>query len=111
MRACWCRRCTPCTSPCAAHPDCRPSESGDAWDSFSHDHSRSRAYRWNEDGLAGVCNRHQNIVMSVGLWNTHDPIIKVQSRCASPWLQRRAQLTHAETTLAGAAVWTHRLRR
>ncbi|MCE9604676.1 MAG: glucosidase [Planctomycetia bacterium] len=52
------------------------SEDGRAWESFPHDHARSRAYRWNEDGLAGVCNRYQNICMALGLWNGKDPILK-----------------------------------
>ena len=52
------------------------SASGEAWDYFPHDHARSRAYRWNEDGLAGVCNRFQNICLGLALWNEHDPILK-----------------------------------
>ena len=52
------------------------SEDGRAWESFPHDHARSRAYRWNEDGLAGVCNRYQNICMAIALWNGKDPILK-----------------------------------
>lgn len=52
------------------------SENGDAWNSFPHDHARSRAYRWNEDGLAGVCNRFQNVCLAVALWNEEDPILK-----------------------------------
>jgi Glycosyl hydrolase family 63 C-terminal domain len=52
------------------------SDYGTAWDYFPHDHARSRAYRWNEDGLGGVSNRHQNLCLSVALWNEHDPILK-----------------------------------
>jgi hypothetical protein len=52
------------------------SPDGEAWDYLPHDHARSRAYRWNEDGLAGVCNRYQNICLAVALWNEHDPILK-----------------------------------
>jgi hypothetical protein len=52
------------------------SASGDAWDYLTHDHARSRAYRWNEDGLGGVCNRFQNICLAVALWNGRDPIFK-----------------------------------
>lgn len=52
------------------------SEYGTAWEYFPHDHARSRAYRWNEDGLAGICDRHQKICFSVGLWNGQDPILK-----------------------------------
>lgn len=52
------------------------SENGDAWNYFPHDHARRRAYRWNEDGLGGICNRFQNICLSVALWNERDPILK-----------------------------------
>ena len=47
-----------------------------AWDFFPHDHARSRAYRWNEDGLAGISDRHQRICFSIALWNEKDPILK-----------------------------------
>jgi hypothetical protein len=49
---------------------------GNAWEYFPHDDARSRAYRWNEDGIAGISDRHQNICFSVALWNEHDPILK-----------------------------------
>jgi len=52
------------------------SEQGTAWDYFPHDHARSRAYRWNEDGLAGICDRHQRICFALALWNGRDPILK-----------------------------------
>ncbi|MGQ0543618.1 MAG: MGH1-like glycoside hydrolase domain-containing protein [Blastocatellia bacterium] len=52
------------------------SPEGAAWDFFPHDHARSRAYRWNEDGLAGISDRHQRICFSVALWNGKDPILK-----------------------------------
>jgi Glycosyl hydrolase family 63 C-terminal domain len=52
------------------------SRDGDAWDYFPHDHARSRAYRWNEDGLAGICDRHQKICFAIALWNERDPILK-----------------------------------
>jgi hypothetical protein len=52
------------------------SPSGTAWDYFPHDHARSRAYRWNEDGLGGICDRHQRICFAVALWNGRDPILK-----------------------------------
>src|SRR5918992_4575905 len=52
------------------------SAGGDAWGSFPHDHARSRAYRWNEDGLAGFCNRFQNLCLGLALWNGRDPILK-----------------------------------
>ncbi len=52
------------------------SEDGEAWTYFPHDHARSRAYRWNEDGLAGISDRHQNLCFAPALWNEHDPILK-----------------------------------
>src|SRR5499433_4114391 len=52
------------------------SASGDAWEYFPHDHARSRAYRWNEDGLAGICDRHQYLCFALALWNGQDPILK-----------------------------------
>jgi hypothetical protein len=52
------------------------SPTGDAWGYFPHDHARSRAYRWNEDGLAGVSNRFQNLCLAVALWNARDPFLK-----------------------------------
>jgi len=52
------------------------SATGEAWDYFPHDHARSRAYRWNEDGLGGICNRFQNLCMAVALWNERDFILK-----------------------------------
>jgi hypothetical protein len=52
------------------------SEHGTAWDYFPHDHARSRAYRWNEDGIAGVCDRHQVLCFAIALWNRKDPILK-----------------------------------
>ena len=52
------------------------SRGGDAWQHLPHDHARSRAYRWNEDGLAGICDRHQLICFAIALWNERDPILK-----------------------------------
>ena len=52
------------------------SEHGTAWDYFPHDHARSRAYRWNEDGIAGISDRHQVLCFAVALWNRRDPILK-----------------------------------
>ncbi|HSD47575.1 MAG TPA: hypothetical protein VLB87_13195 [Pyrinomonadaceae bacterium] len=49
---------------------------GTAWDYFPHDHARSRAYRWNEDGIAGISDRHQQICFAIALWNSRDPILK-----------------------------------
>src|SRR5713101_3411114 len=52
------------------------SENGTAWEFFPHDHARSRAYRWNEDGLAGICDDRQTLCLALAFWNGHDPILK-----------------------------------
>jgi hypothetical protein len=52
------------------------SPGGTAWDYFPHDHARSRVYRWSEDGLAGISDRHQRICIGLALWNHADPILK-----------------------------------
>src|SRR5271167_2482533 len=52
------------------------SANGTAWEYLPHDHARSKAYRWNEDGIAGICDRHQNICFALALWNEKDPILK-----------------------------------
>src|SRR5436190_2364428 len=52
------------------------SENGDAWNYFSHDQARSRAYHWGEDGLAGISDDQQRMCFALALWNGKDPIIK-----------------------------------
>lgn len=52
------------------------SPDGEAWDFLTHEHSRSKAYRWGEDGLAGFCDRYQLLVFALALWNGKDPILK-----------------------------------
>ena len=52
------------------------SDSGDAWNYFSHDQARSRAYRWGEDGLGGISDESQILCFAVALWNGKDPILK-----------------------------------
>jgi hypothetical protein len=52
------------------------SEGGDAWNYFSHDQARSRAYRWGEDGLAGISDDQQRLCFALALWNGRDPILK-----------------------------------
>ncbi len=52
------------------------SEDGAAWDYFPHDHARSRAYRWGEDGLAGFCDIEQRLCLGLALWNGRDAILK-----------------------------------
>jgi hypothetical protein len=52
------------------------SQDGEAWDYLPHDHARSRAYRWGEDGLAGFCDIYQRLCLGLALWNGRDPILK-----------------------------------
>jgi hypothetical protein len=52
------------------------SPNGDAWNYFTHDQARSRAYRWGEDGIAGISDDHQHLCFAVALWNGKDPILK-----------------------------------
>ncbi|MEM6336687.1 MAG: glucosidase, partial [Bacteroidota bacterium] len=52
------------------------SQGGNAWQYFPFDYAHLKAYRWNEDGLAGYCNRYQNVCLAVALWNGKDPILK-----------------------------------
>jgi hypothetical protein len=49
---------------------------GTAWEYLPHDHARSRAFRWNEDGIAGISDRHQEVCLALALWNGRDPILK-----------------------------------
>jgi len=55
------------------------SPNGTAWDYLSHDQARSRAYRWGEDGIAGLSDDHQRLCLALALWNGKDPILK------EPW--------------------------
>ena len=52
------------------------SATGEAWEYLPHEHARSRAYRWSEDGLAGICDIGQRLCLALSLWNGHDPILK-----------------------------------
>src|ERR671910_2273695 len=52
------------------------SADGKAWEYLPHDQARSRAYRWGEDGIGGICDRHQYICFALALWNGCDPILK-----------------------------------
>ncbi|KAF8893397.1 Six-hairpin glycosidase-like protein [Infundibulicybe gibba] len=52
------------------------SANGDAWSHFPHEHARSRAYRWGEDGIAGISDNHQRLCLGLSLWNGEDPILK-----------------------------------
>lgn len=52
------------------------SPDGCAWEFLTHDRARSQAYRWGEDGIAGICDRYQLLVFALALWNGQDPILK-----------------------------------
>ncbi len=52
------------------------SDDGNAWNYFPHDQSRSRAYRWGEDGMGGICDEKQRLCFALALWNERDPILK-----------------------------------
>ncbi|MBA2725337.1 MAG: glucosidase, partial [Actinobacteria bacterium] len=52
------------------------STHGNAWDYVSHDKARSQAFRWNEDGMAGICDDHQILCLAFGFWNGVDPMLK-----------------------------------
>ena len=52
------------------------SENGDAWNYFTHDQARSRAYHWGEDGLAGFSDDEQRLCLALALWNGKDPMLK-----------------------------------
>ena len=52
------------------------SHNGDAWSHFPHEHARSRAYRWGEDGIAGISDNHQRVCLALSLWNGNDRILK-----------------------------------
>ena len=52
------------------------SADGTAWDYFTHDDARSKAYRWGEDGILGICDNHQRLCFALAFWNGRDPILK-----------------------------------
>src|SRR5207248_2306230 len=52
------------------------SPNGDAWESLPHDHARSRAYRWGEDGIGGISDNHGRLCFALALWNGRDAILK-----------------------------------
>ena len=61
------------------------SITGDAWSYFPHEHARSRAYRWNEEGLGGISDRHQYLCFAISLWNEQDFILKERLFGLNPW--------------------------
>ena len=73
------------------------SADGEAWAYLPHDHARSRAYRWGEDGLAGFCDVEQRLCLGLALWNGRDPILKERAlrpdgRRSQPWRGRQGVL-------------------
>ena len=73
------------------------SEDGNAWDYFTHDQSRSRAYRWGEDGLGGISDDKQRLCFALALWNERDPILKerlfgLTNSEGEPWRGREGVL-------------------
>src|SRR5690242_5057988 len=52
------------------------SPDGKPWEFFTHDQARSRAYRWGEDGIGGICDNHQRVCFALALWNGKDPFLK-----------------------------------
>src|SRR6202158_3908787 len=52
------------------------SADSEPWEYFPHDHARSRAYRWGEDGLLGICDRECRLCFALALWNERDPVLK-----------------------------------
>jgi hypothetical protein len=67
------------------------SQDGNAWNFLPHDHARSKAYRWGEDGIAGICDRYQLLVFALAFWNGRDPILKERMFGLSP-----AESNHSE---------------
>jgi hypothetical protein len=61
------------------------SENGNAWSYFTYDHARSKAYRWGEDGIAGICDRYQLMCFAPAFWNEQDPHLKERLFGVNPW--------------------------
>jgi hypothetical protein len=77
------------------------SQDGNAWDYFTHDQARSRAYHWGEDGLAGISDFNQRLCFSVALWNGKDPILKERAfglRTARPTTAKMSKNTTSTST-------------
>ena len=77
------------------------SADGEAWDYLPHDHARSRAYRWGEDGLAGFCDVEQRLCLGLALWNGRDPILK--ERAVRPDRARRATTARTSRSTGGTS--------
>jgi hypothetical protein len=82
------------------------SAEGDSWNYCSHDHARSRAYRWGEDGLLGITDRECRLCFALALWNGKDPILKERlfgltgPEIASSWARRTCKRSRFEYLLA-----------
>ena len=61
------------------------SADGNAWNYFPYEHARSRAYRWSEDGLAGICDLNQYLCFAMAFWNGRDPFLKERLFGLSGW--------------------------
>ena len=77
------------------------SDNGDAWSHFSHEQSRSRAYRWGEDGLGGICDDKQRLCFALALWNEQDPLLK--ERLFGPTARAITAKTSRSTTSTSTA--------
>jgi hypothetical protein len=76
------------------------SPGGDAWDYFPHEHARSRAYRWGEDGIAGISDDRHRLCLALALWNGKDPILK-ERLFGSPTLKEiTARTSRSSTTIS-----------
>jgi hypothetical protein len=73
------------------------SAHGTAWDFFPHDHAHSRAYRWGEDGIAGISDRHQFICFALAMWNGRDPVLKERLFRLTRLLDRTSANSSPET--------------
>ncbi len=74
------------------------SDSEDAWSYFSHDQARSRAYRWGEDGIAGISDAKQRLCLALALWNERDPILNIGVFDRSAALPTGGRLEQADGT-------------
>jgi hypothetical protein len=77
------------------------SPHGDAWDYFPHDHARSRAYRWGEDGIAGISDNQQRLCLSLAMWNGADPFLKERLFGLT-----NSQGNHGEDVRSITSTWT-----
>src|SRR6516164_96983 len=79
------------------------SENGDAWNFLTHDHARSQAYRWGEDGLGGISDDKQRLCFALALWNGRDPILK-ERRSDARSIRRTRSMRPATDTPSPSAI-------